>query len=155
MVWAEACEVGCAIVNCPSLSDLYYYHFLYNPFSDDDNGANPATAYVMVCVYGPSFPSDIYNRPPYVHGTACSQCPNQFSECEENSYYPPRQYVLQHYLQYRHQQATGAGLEDVNLGGLCCKWLYYSNSNLEQVVNLCSCMNNQKRLFPTYNKQLY
>ena len=114
MVWADACEVGCAIVNCPSLSNLYYYHFLYNPFSDDYT--NPATAYVMVCVYGPGYPSDIYNQPPYIHGPPCTQCPDQFLECEESTYHnSPPQYVQNYLL-----QATGAGLEGA-LGGLCCK----------------------------------
>ena len=139
MVWADACEVGCAIVSCPSLSDLYYYHFLYDPFSDDGDSTHPATAYMMVCVYGPGYPSDIYNQPPYTRGTPCSECPDQFSECEESSYHnsPPqyRQYVEDHL-----QLATGAGLEDTLLGGLCCKHAA-SQANCSACRQLHNCSN--------------
>ena len=119
MVWADACEVGCAIVNCPSLSDLYYYHFLYDPFSDE---VTPGTAYVMVCVYGPGYPSDIYNRPPYISGAPCSSCPDQFSQCEESTYHSSPPQYARDYL----PAAIGAGLEDAALGGLCCEYIVYS-----------------------------
>jgi hypothetical protein len=123
MVWADAYRVGCAVVNCPNLSDLYYYHYLYDPFTDDGTSdtAHPNTAYMMVCVYGPGYPSSIYNLPPYIRGAPCSQCSDQSSECEQSTYHnSPPQYAQQ-YL--NAHQATGAGFEDPLLGGLCCKQL--------------------------------
>ena len=120
MVWADAYEIGCAVANCPSLSELYHYYFLYNP-SDDRDSAHPTTAYMMVCVYGPGYSSSIYNRPPYTRGAPCSQCPDQFSECEPSSYHnSPPQY--RRYVENHLQLATGAGFEGTFLGGLCCKY---------------------------------
>ena len=118
MVWAEACEVGCAIVNCPNLSDLYYYHFYYDPFSDK---IVPYTAYSIVCVYGPGFPKYIYHNPPYITGEPCTQCSEQSSECEDSAsmhYNSPPQY--QRYMRY---DVTGAGA-GIDEGGLCCELLF-------------------------------
>ena len=116
MVWAGACEVGCAIVECPSLSDLYYYHYIYNPFSEEEY---PETAYLMVCVYGPGYPTEIYNNRPYTPGEPCSECPDQYSECDDDHY----QRSQPQYYNDIIWPVTGAGLgiDDTQPGGLCCK----------------------------------
>ena len=74
MVWARACEIGCAIALCP----------------DDvgPSGKSGPYSQLLVCAYGPRFPMTLENsRPPYQAGRgrnarSCQHCRNGFRVCD-------------------------------------------------------------------------
>ena len=71
MVWARACKIGCALVQC-SNSELMTI-----------GGSSKSNTYLLVCAYGPRFQNALpSNSRPYQRGgTYCQHCPNGFQEC--------------------------------------------------------------------------
>ena len=122
MVWARACEVGCAVSVCRP-EDIYA-GYKGDAKSDADPRGNGNDGndflYMLVCVYGAGFPDDldILDRRPYLRGESCTRCPDRFSNCISSSQKPspPR------------NRTFGAG-DEINGKGeeyiynLCCKSL--------------------------------
>ena len=104
MVYATACEVGCALAECPYLppKDVAYFQ----SFAMDKNGLdveNPDT-FLVVCNYGPGLSeNNIYKLRPYYQGRPCSRCPEEYSSCDDG--------------------AVGGQQGPRPDSGLCCEWL--------------------------------
>ena len=120
MVWAKACEVGCAVARCPNL--LSYYNQYWSHYAADRGSEDDGNLYYLVCYYGgpgyPEVPSNIiYRRPPYHRGRSCSYCPDEYPLCYSPYYYqPPNDNETDTDL------AVGTGVDAGNtIGGLCCE----------------------------------
>ena len=134
MVWARACEVGCALSVCRPEE-------IYDPQIEVPNGQGGGTLdflFMLVCVYGAGFPGDatLDNYRPYRAGQPCSECPeDRFPLCLDEAASPASQ-----------QLTFGAGgpgpVPHVQLPFLCCKevnvacrrtWvIYYCDSHFRQ-----------------------
>ena len=134
MVWARACEVGCALSVC-------HPEEIYDDLDEGDPDPKPESAngqgsqiidrlFMLVCVYGAGFPgdADLGNYYPYWAGEPCSECPRDrfplcFNETSAALGSPPEPMDL---------LTFGVGEEPVNppvyppwqLPFLCCKNTY-------------------------------
>ena len=113
MVWASACEVGCAITECSGLQDDYNSY--YNNYYSYHNHNSPV--YLLVCVYAGDYPENVdhlfYHQHPYKAGPPCSDCPPLYPLCNPNPYFIHGDSAAASQLEL--------GIATGGIGGLCCK----------------------------------
>ena len=123
MVWARACEVGCAVSVCRP-EDIYGDAKPdADPRGNGKIGDGNDFVYMLVCIYGAGFPGNfnLFGRRPYLYGEPCIDCPNRFSSCTP-SYKkpsPPQNLIID------AKNVVGKGEEFYNL---CCKSYYNISS---------------------------
>lgn len=115
MVCATACEVGCAIAECPNLSmdDSPIVPEVPPNYMDSDS----IPTYLVVCRYAPGFDSEepVYKHRPYWKGWPCTKCPKGFNLCDEVPSTRPM-------TGYAPLIDSVAGAEEMppTIRGLCC-----------------------------------
>ena len=83
MVWARACEIGCALSVCRP-EEIYNDLDEGDPRPEGANGQGIDRLFMLVCVYGAGFPgdADLGSYYPYWAGEPCSECPrDRFPLC--------------------------------------------------------------------------
>ena len=126
MVWALACEVGCALSVC---RPEQIYDDLNEgdprPGADGQGGQILDRLFMLVCVYGAGFPGDddLANYRPFRAGEPCSECPrDRFPLCLNESSASPANPLQAVDLTF------GAGGEEpvthAQLPNLCCKKIH-------------------------------
>ena len=115
MVWARACEIGCALAKCSNSE-------LIRTSGSSESSSN----YLLVCAYGPHFSNALQsNSRPYQRGgTSCQHCPNRFNECGDIS--RPT---------YSSPPAGFMATEPIT--NLCCKWPFV----LHLIPIICATLN--------------
>lgn len=113
MSCSTACEVGCAIAECPNLTPDDY-HFLLNFVGGERDVER--TTYLVVCNYGPGFEEPIWKFRPYKKGTPCSKCPPGLPVCDSVSTIPNI-----YHTSLMGDYVVGAE-EETSIPGLCCNF---------------------------------
>ena len=113
MVWARACEVGCAITECSGLQEDYnrYYRNYYN-----HNDPHEGSVFLLVCVYGGAYPDSVedllYSHHPYRAGPPCRDCPRRYPLCDPNPFFIHGDTAI---------ASQDLPVQFGGIGGLCCK----------------------------------